>query len=64
LQSAGELSSHKYSSYCITDHEIVDNILSLYLNKELWQKVSTDSKKVIEPFSIATIEEKIVRLIQ
>lgn len=47
-----------------TSHEIVDNILSLYLNKELWQKVSTDSKKVIEPFSIATIEEKIVRLIQ
>lgn len=47
-----------------TSHEIVDNILSLYLNKGLWQKISTDSKKVIAPFSIATIEEKIVRLFQ
>ena len=45
-----------------TSHEIVDNIILLYQNKELWEKISSDSKKVIEPFSNYTIEQKIVSL--
>jgi len=47
-----------------TSQEIVDNILSLYQNKEVWQKISSDSKKVIEPFSNYTIEQKILSLIK
>ncbi|TDO72795.1 glycosyltransferase involved in cell wall biosynthesis [Flavobacterium chryseum] len=47
-----------------TSREIVDNIISLYQNKELWEKISADSKKVIEPFSNYTIEQKIVSLIK
>lgn len=47
-----------------TSREIVDNIMSLYQNKELWKKISADSKKVIEPFSNYTIEQKIVSLIK
>lgn len=45
-----------------TSQEIVDNIISLYQNKELWQKISSDSKKVIEPFSNYAIEQKILSL--
>lgn len=45
-----------------TSQEIVDNIISLYQNKELWQKISSDSKKAIEPFSNYAIEQKILSL--
>jgi glycosyltransferase involved in cell wall biosynthesis len=45
-----------------TSQEIVDNIISLYQNKELWQKISSDSKKVIQPFSNYAIEQKILSL--
>jgi len=44
--------------------EIVENILLLYKNKEVWEKISSDSKKVIEPFSINTIENKILSLVK
>jgi len=47
-----------------TSQEIVDNILLLYKNKEVWEKISSDSKKVIEPFSINTIENKILSLVK
>jgi hypothetical protein len=43
-----------------TSQEIVDNILLQYQNKEVWEKISSDSKKVIEPFSTQTIEQKII----
>jgi len=47
-----------------TSQEIVENILLLYKNKEVWEKISSDSKKVIEPFSINTIENKILSLLK
>lgn len=47
-----------------TSQEIVENILLLYKNKEVWEKISSDSKKVIEPFSINTIENKILSLVK
>lgn len=47
-----------------SSQEMVDNIISLYHNKELWKKISSDSKKVIEPFSNYTIEQKILSLIK
>lgn len=47
-----------------TSQEIVENILLLYKNKEVWGKVSSDSKEVIEPFSINTIENKILSLVK
>ncbi|WP_264537014.1 glycosyltransferase [Flavobacterium sp. N1736] len=47
-----------------TSREIVDNIISLYQNAALWQKISSDSKKVIEPFSNYAIEQKIISLIK
>ena len=47
-----------------TSQEIVENILLLYKNKEVWEKISSDSKKVIGPFSINTIENKILSLVK
>lgn len=47
-----------------TSQEIVDNIILLYQNKEVWEKVSSGSKNVIEPFSISSIEQKILSLIK
>lgn len=47
-----------------TSQEIVENILLLYKNKEVWEKISSDSKEVIEPFSINTIENKILSLVK
>lgn len=47
-----------------TSQEIVENILLLYKNKEVWEKISSDSKKVIESFSINTIENKILSLVK
>lgn len=42
--------------------EIVDNIIAIYENEMLWKQLSADAKKVIEPFSISTIESKILSL--
>ncbi|WP_231131692.1 glycosyltransferase [Flavobacterium hydrophilum] len=47
-----------------TSKQIVDNILLLYQNKEIWNKISSDSEKVIEPFSSHKIEQKILTLIK
>ncbi|GAA3770204.1 glycosyltransferase [Flavobacterium ginsengiterrae] len=47
-----------------TSQEIVDNIILLYQSKEVWEKVSSGSKNVIEPFSISSIEQKILSLIK
>ncbi|MET3027856.1 glycosyltransferase family 4 protein [Flavobacterium sp. UW10123] len=47
-----------------SSQEIVNNILLLYQNKELWEKISADSQKVIEPFSVNSIEKKILSLIE
>ena len=46
-----------------TSQEIVDNILLLYQNQEIWNQVSSNSEKVIEPFSLSTIESKILTLL-
>jgi hypothetical protein len=45
-----------------TSQEIVDNILLLYQNQEIWYNISSDSEKVIEPFSSQTIEHRILSL--
>ncbi|WP_163399121.1 glycosyltransferase family 4 protein [Flavobacterium fluviatile] len=42
--------------------EIVNSIISLYENEELWKQISDDSEKVIEPFSVFNIESKIMGL--
>ncbi|RYJ37028.1 Glycosyl transferase group 1 [Flavobacterium anhuiense] len=47
-----------------SSQEIVNNIILLYTNKEMWEKVSADSQKIIEPFSINSIEKKILSLIE
>lgn len=47
-----------------SSEEMVNNIILLYKNKEVWEKISADSKKVIEPFSINLIEKKILSLIK
>ena len=47
-----------------TSQEIVDNIMVLYQNEELWEKISSNSKKVIEPFSNYTIEQKVLSLVK
>ncbi len=44
--------------------EIVDNIILLYQNREVWEKVSLNSKNVIEPFSTSAIEQKILSLVK
>ncbi|MBO9585464.1 MAG: glycosyltransferase [Flavobacterium sp.] len=46
-----------------TSEEIVTNIINISHNKELWEKINTDSEKVIEPFSVKSIEKKILSLI-
>ncbi|MEP7094380.1 MAG: glycosyltransferase family 4 protein, partial [Flavobacterium sp.] len=52
-------------SYTIgnTSKEIVDNIIAIYENETLWKKLSADAEKVIEPFSVSTIESKILNLL-
>ncbi|MDR7210859.1 glycosyltransferase [Flavobacterium piscis] len=47
-----------------TSKEIVNNIILLYENKEVWNKVNLDSQKVIAPFSIHFIEQKILSLMK
>lgn len=47
-----------------TSQEIVDNILLLYQNQEIWNKINFDSEKVIEPFSTQTIEHRILGLVK
>ncbi|GGF17120.1 glycosyltransferase [Flavobacterium limi] len=47
-----------------TSQEIVMNILLLYQNQEIWNKISSESEKVIEPFSSQTIEQKILCLVK
>lgn len=42
--------------------KIVANILKIYENESLWNKISADSENVIAPFSINTIQEKIKSL--
>lgn len=44
--------------------EIVDNIILLYQNKEVWEKVSLNSKNVIESFSTSAIEQRILSLLK
>lgn len=45
-----------------TKQEIVDNIIAIYEDETLWKKLSADAEKVIEPFSVSTIESKILNL--
>lgn len=47
-----------------TSKEIVDNILLLYQNQEIWNTIKSDSEKVIEPFSSQTIEQRILSLVK
>ena len=42
--------------------EIVANILKIYQNETIWNKISSDSKNVIAPFSLNAIQEKIKSL--
>ncbi|MBP4137629.1 glycosyltransferase [Flavobacterium geliluteum] len=44
--------------------EIVKNILEIYKDETLWNKISSDSEMVIEPFSNNTIEKKIISLVR
>jgi len=57
----------KENTNCIvadTKEEIVHNILEIYKNETLWNKISSDSEKVIEPFSHDAIERKIISLVR
>lgn len=47
-----------------TSQEIVDKIILLYQNKEVWNKISLDSEQVIAPFSTYNIEQKILSLLK
>lgn len=46
-----------------TKQEIVDNIIAIYENETLWNQISSDSEKVISPFSKNAIQKKIMSLI-
>jgi glycosyltransferase involved in cell wall biosynthesis len=47
-----------------TSQEIVDKIILLLENKEVWNKISLDSEQVIAPFSTYNIEQKILSLLK
>ena len=47
-----------------TSQEIVDKIILLLQNKEVWNKISLDSEQVIAPFSTYNIEQKILSLLK
>ncbi|AYN03257.1 glycosyltransferase family 4 protein [Flavobacterium sp. 140616W15] len=47
-----------------TSQEIVDNIIRMYQNEEIWNEISLASQKVIEPFSVDTIRARVLSLIQ
>lgn len=47
-----------------TSQEIVDNIIKIHQNKEIWDEISLASQKVIEPFSFDTIKQRVLSLIQ
>ncbi|HLW30834.1 MAG TPA: glycosyltransferase [Aequorivita sp.] len=41
-----------------------DRIVSLYTDQNLWKEVSENSKKVLDPFSFARIEERIMQALE
>lgn len=47
-----------------TTQEIVNNIIKIYQNEEIWNEISLASQKVIEPFSVDTIKAKVLSLVQ
>jgi len=47
-----------------TTQEMVDHIILMYDNEEIWNKISLDSEEVIKPFSVTTIEERIVSIMK
>lgn len=47
-----------------TTQEIVNNIVKIYQNEEIWNEISLASQKVIEPFSVDTIKAKVLSLVQ
>lgn len=59
-----DFQENKNSMVANTTQEIIDNIISLYQNKQLWEKINSDSEKIIEPFSNYAIEQKILSLIR
>lgn len=44
--------------------EFANQIIKLYQNKELWQKLQNNSEKSLEPFSIQKLQEKIQIIIK
>lgn len=47
-----------------TTQQIVNNIIKIYQNEEIWNEISLASQKVIEPFSVDTIKAKVLSLVQ
>jgi O-antigen biosynthesis protein len=45
-----------------TTEEIAQKIITIYKDEAVWNKISKNSYKVIEPFSLESIEKKIVSL--
>ncbi len=47
-----------------TTQDIAEKIIKIYENEDVWTKISRNSHKSIEPFSLETIEKKIISLFQ
>lgn len=43
--------------------DLADNILKLYLDNDLWMDVSKASKKILEPFSLSSIEKQVLKVL-
>ena len=41
-----------------------DKIIDLYTNETLWNEVSTNSEKILYPFSLAKIEEELMKILK
>ncbi len=46
-----------------TPEVFAEKILSLYTDESLWNRVSTHSEKILEPFSMAKIEESVMKIL-
>jgi glycosyltransferase involved in cell wall biosynthesis len=44
--------------------DFAEKIISLYTDETLWNQVSDNSKKILKPFSIANIEENVMKILK